>query len=150
MNFWCISLSGLFVPPQAANPAASAEARGHGVGRFLIFQPGWAAACSAQPGGTGTGPSTMLEPEPQEIVTPAEGRNLLPQHCCFCSGGCGTCPRVHSTSCGELCEDRMGLPRARCSHFQMLLAGSRWFQWPHHRAQLSPSVRLVMPLGKRI
>lgn len=47
-------------PAHAANPAASAEAQGHGAGRFLIFQPGWAAACSAQPGGTGTGTSTML------------------------------------------------------------------------------------------
>lgn len=39
------------MPPQAANPAASAENQGRNAGRFLIFQP---PAHSAHPDGTGT------------------------------------------------------------------------------------------------
>lgn len=141
MNFWCVSLSGLLMQQiQLRQQRHKAMVRGG----FLFSSPAGLLHAPHSLVAPALAPAPcwpLLEPEPQEIVTPAEGRNLLPQHCCFCPGGCGTCPRVHSTICGELCEDRMGLPRARCNHFQMLLAGSRWFQWPHHRAWLSPPVR---------
>lgn len=63
------------------------------------------------------------------------------------------CLSVHSTrpgGRGGLCKERMGLPCAGCSHFQVVLVGSRWLQQPQHMAQLSPSAMLVVLLGKCI
>jgi len=48
---------------------------------------------------------------------------------------------------GGLCEERLGLPCAGGSRFQLVPAGSRWFQQvpqrTHRRAQLSPSAKSV-------
>lgn len=55
------------------------------------------------------------------LVFPSPARTLHALHS-------PTCLSVHSTrrgGCGGLCEERMGLPCAGCSHFQMVLVGSR-------------------------